>query len=366
PRPARIRAVAAAPRALTPGLAARTFAGDPLPRRVLWRDWRRARTELRRFANRPYDLVWYSHTDSLAGLGQVPARASILDTVDLEEVRLRSLRRAHLRGLAAAIGPLAVDPAVEASRTGRAAELRYRALGVASTHDAHRWGRLQRRLATAVDAAVVCSELDRDRLGVANARVIPNGCEEPATVADGTGGADGATMAMVGLFHYGPNVDGARFFAERVLPLVREHVPDAELRLIGRHDGHLAAIEGRPGLKLTGPVSDVSAELARARIAVVPLRAGSGTRLKVIEAFACGLPVVSTALGCEGIGAVDERDLLIADDPEPFAHACVRLLRDERLRARLRTNARALFEGSYRWSEIRARAGELVSELLRG
>lgn len=353
-RPARLQAVKAPPRPLTPALAARTLAGDRLPRRVLWRDWRRARVQLQAFAQPPYDLAWYSHSDSLAGLGPVPARASVLDTVDLEDVRLRSLRRAHLRGLAEALRHPFAEPV--------AAELRYRALGAASTHDARRWARLQRRLAGDVDATVVCSELDRDRLGVANARVIPNGCEEPATIAgDGAGRAE---MAMVGLFHYGPNTDGARFFAQRVLPLVRESVPEAELRLIGRHDGHLAAVEARDGVALTGPVPDVSAELARARIAVVPLRAGSGTRLKVLEAFACGLPVVSTALGCEGIGAIDGSHLLVADEPERFAQSCVRLLRDEPLRARLRANARGLFEAGYRWSEIRGRVGGLVEELL--
>ncbi len=344
----------APPRPINARLLAGTLASR-LPRRVLWRDWAAARRELEEWAVGPYDLVWYSHGDTLAGLGPVPAAASVFDTDNLEDMRLRSLRAAHLRGLRA----LLIHPN-RSSEFRR--ELRYRLTGVAATFDARRWERLQHRLAEQVDATVVCSELDKRRLGVANAVVIPNGYEEPAVASNGTAGDH--VMSMVGLFHYGPNQDGARFFVRDVLPHVRARVPDAKVRFVGRHDGHLGELDLADGVELTGEVEDVPTELANARVAIVPLRAGSGTRLKVLEAFACRVPVVSTSLGCEGLELTPDRHLLVADEPSEFADACVQLLSDDALHDRVTREAWSLFESRYRWRDIRLQIQDLVRSLV--
>lgn len=350
---ARWKVTSAPPRPVDARLLARTLAGS-LPRRVLWRDWAPARRELDQWSDAPYDLVWYSHGDTLAGLGAVAARASIFDTDNLEDMRLRSLRGAHLRGLRGLLG----RPR-RSAEFGR--ELRYRLTGVLATFDARRWEHLQHRLADEVDATIVCSALDERRLGVANAVVIPNGCDEPGVTSNGT--ARDNVMSMVGLFHYGPNQDGARFFVQEVLPHVRAQVPDARVRFVGRHDGHLGDIDRTEGVELTGEVEDVPTELARARVAIVPLRAGSGTRLKVLEAFACRVPVVSTSLGCEGLELTPDRHLLVADEPSSFASACVRLLRDDGLHGRVSREALSLFESRYRWQDIRRQIQDLVTSL---
>jgi glycosyltransferase involved in cell wall biosynthesis len=350
----RWKVTTAPPRAVNARLLARTLAG-PLPRRVLWRDWTPARRELSQWATGRYDLVWYSHGDTLAGLGPIPARASIFDTDNLEDMRLRSLRSAHLRGL----GTLLAHPEFS-PEFGR--ELRYRLTGVFATFDAGRWRRLQHRLADEVDATVVCSELDKRRLGAANAVVIPNGYEEPTVARNGSGGDH--MMSMVGLFHYGPNQDGARFFVQDVLPRVRARIPQATVRFVGRHDGHLGDLDRAAGVELAGEVEDVPTELAHARVAIVPLRAGSGTRLKVLEAFACRVPVVSTSLGCEGLELTPDRHLLVADEPSAFADACVRLLSDDGLHARVTREAWSLFESRYRWSDIRGQIQDLVGSLV--
>jgi polysaccharide biosynthesis protein PslH len=350
----RWKLASAPPRPVNPRLLAGTLA-SPLPRRVLWRDWTAARRELGQWAAAPYDLVWYSHGDTLAGLGPVRAHASIFDTDNLEDMRLRSLRTAHLRGLRA----LARRPDWSAEFRH---ELRYRLTGVAATFDAGRWERLQHRLAEDVDATVVCSELDKRRLGVANAVVIPNGYEEPPAAGDGSSREN--VMSMVGLFHYGPNQDGARFFVQEVLPQVRARIPNATVRFVGRHDGHLGDLGLNEGVELTGEVEDVPTELARARIAVVPLRAGSGTRLKVLEAFACRVPVVSTSLGCEGLELTPDRHLLVADEPSAFANACVQLLRDDGLHDRVTEDAWSLFQSRYRWQDIRGQIQTLVRSLV--
>ncbi len=349
---ARWSAAIAPGRPVTRRLLARTLR-TRVPRRVLWRDWSAARRELGQWSQSSYDLVWYSHADTLAGLGRVPARAAVFDTDNLEDMRLRSLRSAHLRGLGAILAPARPTPQ-------RRREVRYRLAGLLATFDAGRWERLQQQLAGDVDATVVCSELDRLRLNVPNAVVIPNGYEEPEGAV---GDTNGKVMSMVGLFHYGPNSDGARYFVQDVLPQVRASVPDSMVRFIGRHDGHLGDLSKAAGVETTGEVDDVPTELRRARVAIVPLRAGSGTRLKILEAFACRVPVVSTSLGCEGLDVTPGRHLLVADTADRFAHECVRLLTDQELHDRVTQEAWSLFESRYRWEDIRGQIGHLVRSL---
>jgi glycosyltransferase involved in cell wall biosynthesis len=311
---------------------------------------------LREWAALPYDLVWYGHPDSRAGFGAVPARATVLDADNLEDMRERSLRDAHLRTLRS----LVTAPRVSAEFVR---DVRSRVKGIASsTLDARRWRALQRRLAAEADAVVVCSELDRGRLGAPNAVVIPNGYDEPGPLPAPSG--RGEAMVMIGRYAYPPNADGARFFVGEILPRIRSRIPDATVRLVGRDEGLLEDLRGVEGVTVTGEVPDVSDELARARAVVVPLRAGSGTRLKVLEAFAFHVPVVSTALGCEGIDVAPDRHLLVADEPSAFADACVRLLRDDALHDRIAEEAGSLFRARYRWEDIRRSVCELATSLI--
>jgi polysaccharide biosynthesis protein PslH len=337
------------------GLLARTVV-SPLPKRILWHDWTAARRSLHDWALPPYDLVWYGHPDSRAGFGAVAARATILDADNLEDMRERSLRDAHLRSLRSLLS--APRPSAEFIR-----DVRSRAKGIASSSlDARRWRALQSRFAGEADAVVVCSELDRRRLGARNAVVIPNGYEAPDAYAPRPG--QSRAMVMIGRFAYPPNADGARFFVREILPRIRARLPDATVRLVGRDEGLLEDLRDLDGVTVTGEVPDVADELARARTVVVPLRAGSGTRLKVLEAFAFRVPVVATTLGCEGLDAVPDRHLLVADHPVDFAAACVRLLTDGELHDRIVREAWALFEARYRWEDIRRSVRELATSLI--
>ena len=159
-------------------------------------------------------------------------------------------------------------------------------------------------------------------------------------------------MTMVGDFHYQPNFDAAWWFARRVLPLVRVDHPDAEFRLVGRGDD-LGALDREPGVVLRGRVDDISAELREADFEVVPLRSGGGTRVKVLEAFAHRLPVVSTTIGCEGLDVVDGVHVLLADEPSTFARACSTLIAEPERRARLADAAFGLYSDRFRWAELR-------------
>jgi glycosyltransferase involved in cell wall biosynthesis len=114
-----------------------------------------------------------------------------------------------------------------------------------------------------------------------------------------------------------------------------------------------------PGVVLVGRVETLESEMARSDLAVVPIRFGGGTRLKVVEALANRLPVVTTTVGCEGIDVVDGHSALIADDAAGFAAACVRVLTEPELRAALVGEGRELFEAHYQWSQIRHRLAEV-------
>ncbi len=124
----------------------------------------------------------------------------------------------------------------------------------------------------------------------------------------------------------------------------------------------LADLDDPPRVTLVGQVPDIGAELDRADLVLVPIRFGSGTRIKIIEAFAHRVPVVSTSLGAEGLGAVDGEHLLLGDDPASLAIACARLLTDEELRRRLVDNAYELFVTHLR----RDRAEDAVRTVARG
>jgi glycosyltransferase involved in cell wall biosynthesis len=155
-------------------------------------------------------------------------------------------------------------------------------------------------------------------------------------------------LLFLGGLHWPPNVDALRFFVRDVWPLVRRLSPDATLTVVGRDDDPLA-VECRalPGVTLTGWVEDIAPYVRRSRALVVPMRAGSGMRVKILEAMSRGLPIVSTTVGCEGIDVVSGEHLLIEDDPRAFANAAVRLLAEDDLAASLAAAARRLVLARY-------------------
>jgi glycosyltransferase involved in cell wall biosynthesis len=157
-------------------------------------------------------------------------------------------------------------------------------------------------------------------------------------------------IVFSGNLEYHPNRGAVRFFRREVWPLLRDRFPNLVWRLIGKNPQAVAGlIAGDPRIELRGPVEDAVSEIARGRVAVVPLLAGSGTRLKILEAWAAGLPVVSTTLGAEGLGARDGEHLLIADEPSAFAYTVSRLLSCSDLRGQFATAGRLLLQKEFTW-----------------
>ena len=159
-------------------------------------------------------------------------------------------------------------------------------------------------------------------------------------------------IAFSGNLEYHPNISAVRFFRQEVWPLLRKRWPELVWRLIGKNPGAVAAwTAGDSRIEVTGPVEDAVEELARAKVAIVPVIAGSGTRLKILEAWAAGVPVVSTHLGAEGLPAEDGRQILLADEPAKFAEGVSRLLENDSLRREVGQAGRSLFEQQFTWEK---------------
>lgn len=157
-------------------------------------------------------------------------------------------------------------------------------------------------------------------------------------------------IGFSGNFEYHPNIQGLRFFVDWIWPLLRNRFPELRLRLIGKKPEVVARIvESSPGIETTGPVENAIAELAKVSIAVVPLISGSGTRLKILEAWAAARPVVSTPLGAEGLGVKPGENILLADSPASFAASVASLLGSKEERRRIGCRARQSFEEEFTW-----------------
>jgi glycosyltransferase involved in cell wall biosynthesis len=200
------------------------------------------------------------------------------------------------------------------------------------------------------DLVLAASEADRQRiLGLApGARVAVYPNAVPARFPEEC--AEEHCIAFSGNLAYHPNTAAVRYFAREIWPVLRRRDPALRWRLIGSNPQAVRRwIAGNPSIEATGPVEDALAELARIRLAVVPLRAGSGTRVKILEAWAAGRAVVSTRIGAEGLPAVHGENLLLADSPADMVEQICALLANEELRRRLGRAGRRAVEQSFCW-----------------
>jgi glycosyltransferase involved in cell wall biosynthesis len=153
-----------------------------------------------------------------------------------------------------------------------------------------------------------------------------------------------------------------------MFPLIRARRPHATLTVVGAQappDLERDAVQGgKDGICFRGHVPDIREPLSRYAVFVCPIRSGAGVRVKMLEAFAAGIPVVSTSLGAEGIAATPGRDFLRADSPEEFADACLHLLDHPEKAAAMAAHARRLIETTYDWSAVGKRLGAIYSQLV--
>jgi polysaccharide biosynthesis protein PslH len=240
----------------------------------------------------------------------------------------------------------------------------------------------ERRVSLESGHIVAVSRTDADEMrrlfGVTRVSEIPTGVDvqyfrpwgglQPAAGFSPPAGPEvtGADLVFVGSMDWLPNVDGVMFFVREVLPLIRRRRPETTLAVVGRTPAakvaQLAAEDSR--ICVTGTVPDIRPWLWGSAVSIVPLRIGGGTRLKIYEAMAAKIPVVSTTIGAEGLDATPGTHLLVADAPAAFADATAALLRDPDLRRRLAANARRLVEARYSWETIGERLEKIYTDLV--
>ena len=160
-----------------------------------------------------------------------------------------------------------------------------------------------------------------------------------------------------------PNVDGVLYFVREILPLIRRCRPECTLAVVGRTPPpkilQLGAGDAR--IRITGTVPDIRPYLWGSTVAIVPLRIGGGTRLKIYEAMAAGIPVVSTTIGAEGLTVNPPEDIRLADHPEAFAERCLELLASPAERTRVAASARDMVNAGFSWEHV-SRCFEKIME----
>jgi glycosyltransferase involved in cell wall biosynthesis len=166
--------------------------------------------------------------------------------------------------------------------------------------------------------------------------------------------APSADLVFIGSMDWLPNIDGVVYFVREILPQIRRHRPDCTLAIVGRTPTPEVAELARrdPKIQVTGTVPDIRPYLWGSAVSIVPLRIGGGTRLKVYEAMAAGIPVVSTTIGAEGLITSPPENIRIADTPETFAGACLDLLGDAAERQRMADAALAMVSARFSWEAV--------------
>jgi glycosyltransferase involved in cell wall biosynthesis len=208
--------------------------------------------------------------------------------------------------------------------------------------------RMEERLLPQFDHILVTSapDADRVRLLAANAPVTiyPNALREiPAPER-----LERLEIVFSGNLEYPPNIEAIHFFRDRIWPDLRAR-PGLKWKIVGKNPEAIRGlVAGDSRIELTGPVEDAIMALASSQVAVVPVLSGSGTRVKILEAWAAATPVVSTSLGAEGLSEAGEH-LVVADDPREFAAAVSRLLDSPADRRRIGIAGRRLYERRYTW-----------------
>jgi len=228
-----------------------------------------------------------------------------------------------------------------------------RAYALLESRKSRNW---ERRACEKAAAGIACSTHDRDALAQLSPAtkmfVVPNVLDidqyQPGSREDAL------KILFQGGMDWYPNRDAVEFFATQILPLVRNQIPEARFVAAGRNppEDFRRRLSSERSVEFTGTVTDMRAEIADAAVCVVPLRIGSGTRLKILESAAMARAIVSTRLGAEGLGFLNGEEIVLEDDPAAFANAIISLLGTPERRARLGRAARRRVEQDYSFSAL--------------
>ena len=207
------------------------------------------------------------------------------------------------------------------------------------------------------DAIWVTTEVDRELirpwlLPQQHVDVMPIGVDTGYFQPDSRK-RDPQTVISVGTLSWPPNADSVLWFYDDIFSLVKKQVPDTKFVIVGANPPpSIRQLAEDPCVEVTGWVDDIRPYMARSTVMVVPLRGGSGMRVKILNALATGLPVVSTSVGCEGIAVTPGSDILVADSADAFIEQIVVLFKAPQLQRRLSENGVRLIQERYSWNAI--------------
>lgn len=282
------------------------------------------------------------------------------DVVHVERLYLAQLAAPHLEWPSRPLVTVDLDDVESSTHRRLSARARVRGdanMAFALDADAFKYDSLERRWLGRFDLVFVASEGDQavlaERLGLRNLVVVPNAAPRVATSECDRD--EMPTLLFVGNFSYFPNQEAATFLVEQVVPRLRRHLP-ARLLLVGSSaPPAVTALASSEFVELHADVAEVAPFYRRAHVAALPLFAGGGTRIKVLEAFAHLLPVVATPIALEGIAARSGEHALVADSADDFSEACRVCLTDPERAARLAAAAHRLVYEQYDHERVRER-----------
>jgi sugar transferase (PEP-CTERM/EpsH1 system associated) len=251
------------------------------------------------------------------------------------------------------------------------AEITTRGWNAGAVYSSIQWRKLrsfERRVCRQSDRVACVSEADAlaiQQLDPAlKAHVIPNGVDTDFYQREKVTPLDLPLHSLVftGTMDFRPNVDAMLWFAQEVLPLIKPHVPDVRVYIVGqRPHARLDALRADPAMTITDAVDDTRPYIAAASVYIIPLRMGGGTRLKLLEALSLQTPVVSTTLGAEGFAVTSDEQLLVADDAAVFARSIVELIADRARAQSLGAAGRSFAVQYYDWRRIVPKFEEVYS-----
>lgn len=219
--------------------------------------------------------------------------------------------------------------------------------------EAKRVARYEQAIAERADRSFVVSRIDQQSLGSDRVSVLPLGVDVER-FCKGAQPALAPIVAFTGNMFYQPNADAVLWFAQHCWPAIKAAVPGVRLRIAGNRPQERVVALGNHdlGIEVMGRVDSVAAVLQGAAVAVAPMRSGSGMQFKILEAMACGVPVVATSLGQGDIGCTAGADLLVADTPQAFAEQVIALLKSPQLRSQVGDAGWRYLQSNHSWDAI--------------
>jgi glycosyltransferase involved in cell wall biosynthesis len=306
-------------------------------------DWPNARGKLCSLLNQTFDLVQVGESHVAHYLEYLPNSISVRTILDLHNLMSLQYRRMLKLNLSVL------------------ERMRYAADSFLARH-------YEPRICRRVNRCFVVSSEEEKHLRRLEARarpiVIENGVD--TEILQPLPESSGSQLLFVGTMDYPPNIDAMMSFVKETFPLIQSKIPDVRLKIVGRDPTkEVQSLVSTHNVEVSGFVDDLVTQYRNTCVVVVPLRAGGGTRLKILEAMALGRAVVTTTLGAEGLSSEVKACMTVTDHPETFATSVTSLMRDDCHRRQLALSGRKVVEDQYGWSAIGKRVLQAYEELER-